>query len=163
MRTFEANPVTIERSRDYALLWRISVDPHIYRVTSDDFSPRPNQWKVAQREDLIYLLAREDSQVLGFCAFIPVNGVTFESHLCFLQCAYGPKAAAAFEQMLRWMWAGTRAERICGAVPDYNRRAIKFSERAGFEQYGRNLACWMKNGRLHDMVLRGISRPKANL
>jgi RimJ/RimL family protein N-acetyltransferase len=153
----EDRAVTIERSRDYSLLWQIVMQDSIYRITSDDFSPTPSRWKIAEREEFIYLLARQAGEVLGFCAFYPVNGVTFEAHLCFL--SRGSVNQDAFAQMLAWMWKNTRATRIVGSIPDYNRSAIKFSERAGFAVYGINPQSWMKDGQLRDLILLGISRP----
>lgn len=149
--------VTIERSRNYSLLWQIVLEDSIYKITSDDFSPAPRNWKLAESEACIYLLARRGEEVLGFCAFYPVNGVTFDAHLCFL--SRGAVNQDAFAQMLAWMWRSTRAARIVGSIPDYNRSAIKFSERAGFAVYGINPQSWMKDGRLRDLILLGISRP----
>jgi RimJ/RimL family protein N-acetyltransferase len=149
--------VTIERCRNYSLLWQIVMHDSIYRITSDDFSPSPSQWKIAERHDFVYLLARQATEPLGFCAFYPVNGVTFEAHLCFL--SRGPVNQDAFAQMLAWIWKNTRATRIVGSIPDYNRSAVKFSERAGFQVYGINPQSWMKDGRLRDLILLGISRP----
>lgn len=154
--------ISITRTRDYSLLCRIALEPAIYGTTSDDFSPSPSRWRIAEREDFIYLLAKletadEENGLLGFCAFYPLNGVTCEAHLCFL--SRGQVNRDAFQLMLAWMWKNTRAERICGAVPAYNRAAIQFAIRAGFREYGRNLRCWKKDGILHDQVLLGISRP----
>jgi RimJ/RimL family protein N-acetyltransferase len=149
--------ISITRTRDYSLLWRIALEPAIYATTSDDFAPPPSRWKIAEREDFVYLVAFDGVALLGFCAFYPLNGVTHEAHLCFL--ARGQVNRDAFALMLAWMWKNTRVERICGAVPAYNRAAIQFAIRAGFREYGRNPRCWMKNGKLHDQVLLGISRP----
>jgi RimJ/RimL family protein N-acetyltransferase len=150
-------PVTIERTRDYSLLWQIVMSDSIYRITSDDFSPAPRNWKLVESEECIYLLARQGEKVLGFCAFHPVNGVTFAAHLCFL--SRGPANQDAFRLMLAWMWRSTRATRIVGSIPDYNRSAIKFCERAGCQIFGINPQSWMKDGRLRDLILLGISRP----
>lgn len=151
--------ILIERSRDYALLMRIATEPTIYRLTSDDCSPLPQAWRIPEREDCIYLLARSGNEILGFAAFFPVNGITVEAHLCFLRSAYGPKAFASFIKMLGWIWGATKAHRIIGAVPSYNRLAITFAERAGFGVYGVNPKAWLKDGKLYSMICLGISRP----
>jgi hypothetical protein len=151
--------ISIERSRDYALLMRIATEPKIYRLTSDDCSPLPQAWRIPEREDCIYLLARSGDEILGFAAFFPVNGITVDTHLCFLKNAYGPKAFASFIKMLGWMWGATKTQRIIGAIPEYNRAAISFSRRAGFLEYGVNPKSWMKDGKLHSLICLGISRP----
>jgi RimJ/RimL family protein N-acetyltransferase len=149
--------VGIKRSRDYALLSRIATSHEIYRATSDDFSPPAEQWRISERDDFIYLVASIARCVLGFCAFYPVNGVSYEAHLCFL--SRGEVNRQAFRKMLDWVWQHTRARRIFGGIPDYNRAAIAFVKRAGFEQFGVNPRSWMKGGTLYDQVLLGISRP----
>jgi RimJ/RimL family protein N-acetyltransferase len=149
--------ISIERSRDYDLLWRIATDPSIYGPASDDFSPEREAWDIPQRDDFVYLLARSGKQVLGFAAFFPVNGVTVDAHLCFL--SRGPVNQQAFAKMLGWMWGATKTERIVGAIPEYNRAAISFSRRAGFLEYGVNPKSWMKDGKLHSLICLGISRP----
>lgn len=151
--------VTISRSRDYSLLWRIATSPRIYRMTSDDRSPAPLRWRIQEREDCIYLLAKAGNQILGFCAFYPVNGATYETHVCFLEEAYGQKALAAFKTMLWWIWENTRAARIVGSVPDFNELAIAFAKRAGFEVYGVNHKSFLKDGRLRNQICMGISKP----
>lgn len=149
--------ISIERSRDYALLMRIATEPTIYRLTSDDCSPLPQAWRIPEREDCIYLLARIDQQLLGFVAFYPVNGVSYEAHLCFL--SRGPVNQLAFAKMLGWIWGATKAQRLIGAVPSYNRLAIAFAEKAGFSAYGVNPKAWLKSGKLYSMICLGISRP----
>lgn len=149
--------IAIERTNNYPLLMRIATHPRIYRPTSDDASPLPGAVRIPEREDCIYLLARIDQQILGFVAFCPVNGVTFDAHLCFL--TRGPVNQQAFQKMLGWMWGATKAQRIIGAVPSYNRLAIRFAEKAGFSVYGVNQKSWMKNKRLYSMICLGISRP----
>ena len=151
------HPVTIQRSRDYSLLWRIATSEEIYRVTSDDGSPIPSRWRIAEREDCYYLLAQENETILGFCAFYPVNAVTFETHVCFL--SRGPVNESAFRAMLAWMWNNTKALRIVGAVPEYNHLAIAFARRCGFEKFGWNRDSFLKNGKLYAQVCMGISRP----
>jgi len=152
--------ITIERTREYSLLQRIVTAERIFERTADDFSPAPSEWLIPDREGLIYLLARDGNQILGFCVFVPVNGVTYEVHVCFLRIAYGEKALASFARMLGWMWGATETQRIIGAVPEYNAAAIHFARRAGFEVFGVNQKSWLKHGRLHDQVMLGISRPE---
>jgi RimJ/RimL family protein N-acetyltransferase len=149
--------IVIEHTKNYPLLMRIATHPRIYRPSSDDASPRPEAWRIPERDDCIYLLARIDQQLLGFVAFYPVNGVTYEAHLCFL--SRGPVNQQAFAKMLGWMWGATKAQRIIGAIPSYNRAAIAFAEKAGCTVYGVNPKSWMKDKKLYSLICLGISRP----
>lgn len=152
--------VKAEKSVDFDIIKRIGNDPAVYKHVSDDFSPEMGKWEPARDPNIIYLLAIdwELCQFVGFCAFWPLNAVLFDSHVAFLPVAYGARAEKAFRQMLNWMWANTAAQRIVGAIPDYNRHAIAFAERFG-ERFGYNAKAWSKGGQLCGLVLIGTSRP----
>jgi L-amino acid N-acyltransferase YncA len=151
--------IAITRSFSYSKLAEVVTSERIYDLTSDDFSPPPAKWLIPECEDVIYLLAREGERVLGFCAFVPRNGVTYEVHVCFLKCAYGQKALSSFIKMIGWMWGVTRAQKLVGFVPDSNPLAVNFARRAGFAVCGVIHKSWMKRGRLHDQICLELSRP----
>ena len=149
--------LTVERSVNYALLDYIAKEPSIWEATRDDFPP--DDYTVPQGNGIYYLLAHDGDDLLGFCAFWPQNAVCFDAHLCFRPCAYGKRASFAFRIMLNWMWINTKAQRIVGSIPVYNRLAIAFCKRAGGTVYGVNPKSWVRDGKLHDQVLIGMSRP----
>lgn len=151
--------VKASQEYDFNLIEDIGNDPCIYRNASDDLSPE--YWTPNRDEQIKYLLAFdwESGCFMGFCAFFPQNGVCYDLHLAFLPESYGPKAGCAFRKMLNWMWSHTTAKRITGSIPIYNRRAIAFAKRMGGQVYGVNPQSWLKDGRLRDQILIGVSKP----
>ena len=148
----------IERSFDYALLAAIGNEPSVYKMSADDYSPIRGAWKPIESQQIVYLVAHEKNNLLGFCAFVPENQVCFVAHILFLPVAYGSRSRRAFAAMLEWMWENTVAERIVGQIPVFNRLAIQFAKECGCREMGINPRSWKKGGHLHDRVMLGISR-----
>lgn len=153
---------TIERTRDFKLLKRLATDPAIFPWIHDDYFRDPRIWQPPQAEFIVNLVAIDDAGAFGFVIFMPRTLSCYDAHLGFLPRSYGAKALAAFKEMLDWVWQNTTAARLVGEIPVENRRAIAFSERAGFERYGFNPASTLRGGILRDQVCLGISKPKAS-
>ena len=151
--------VNVERTRDYAAIHALATDPAIFHHVTDDWFPDPAKWEPIRSEQVIYLLASDESGGFGFGVFIPENWSCYKAHIGFLPRSYGQQAITSFKLMLDWMWEQTRAERIVGEIAQENRRAIQFAVRAGFEQYGINKKSKLRGGILRDQVCLGISRP----
>lgn len=141
------------------MIRQLATDPAIFPLISDDHFSDPETWEPPHETHVVNLLARDAMGFFGFGIFIPRTLDCHEAHLGFLPRSYGARALLAFQEMLAWIWRNTKAARIVGEIPIENRRAIAFSERAGFERYGFNPASTLRGGILHDQVCLGISRP----
>lgn len=150
--------ITIERSRDWALIRSVMVHPQIYPHISDDFAPTPDEYEVAQNEAIFYLAAKDDAEFLGLFAYLPQNSICWEVHTCLLPNAWGPRATGAAKESIRWIFANTACQRIVTNVPARNRLALRFAKRAGLLQYGFNPRSYPKHGQLVDQILLGISK-----
>jgi RimJ/RimL family protein N-acetyltransferase len=62
--------------------------------------------------------------------------------------------------MSSWLWAHTSCRRLITNVPARNRLALRFAEAAGMERFGVNHASLLKDGKLQDQILLGLSRPE---
>jgi len=151
--------ITIDRSRDYALIKSLAIHPAIFPHISDDFTCDPQKWQPPENELIRYLIASDDQGAFGFGIFLPENSACWKAHFGFLPRSYGAKALTSFKAMLRSIWATTPAARIVGEICRDNRRAIRFAERAGCEIYGVNSKSIVRGGTLRDLVCLGISKP----
>jgi len=150
-----------ERSTDYALIRSVVTSPEVWAGASDDFSGSPNNWQPLQSEHVWYLMAWDDDTLLGLFALHPQNRVCWEVHTCLLKHCWGPQAAACAKAAIAWVWQNNHElQRIVTQVPCGNRLAHRFAKEAGMIQYGLNLKAFMKNGRLQDIALLGVSRPE---
>lgn len=151
--------ITFERTRDWPTIKRIVTHAKIYSAVSDDFSPLPDKWEPIQDESLWYVLVRDDEELIGMWMFQARNVICWDVHTCLLPSAWGPKAREAVHGMVQWIWDNTCCLRLITEVPAYNRLALNFAIAAGMEEFGRNPRSYMKYGRLHDVILLGMSKP----
>lgn len=151
--------IHFERSFDYPLIRAILTVPAIWRHISDDGSPAPADYQPIESELLWYVLVWDEKELLGLWMFHPHNTVCWEVHTALLPNAWGERARQAARQMTDWIWAHTPCCRIITNVPETERIALKFALAAGMEEYGRNPRSFLKDGRLLDQILLGISKP----
>lgn len=152
--------LTFERTRDYALVRAIATHPRVWEHISDDATAPREQWQPAEHEAFWYVLVRDADEDLGFFLLTPHNAVCWEIHTCLLPRAWGARARDAAAGIVAWLWANTPAERLVTTVPASNRLALRFALRAGMTEYGRNPSSYLKQGRLEDQILLGLSRPE---
>ena len=150
--------ITFERTREYGLVGAIRRHPKLYDAAADDFSPAVDKCVVREDEAIWYVLALREGSILGLFAIAPQNAICWEIHTRLLPASWGAIATAAAAGIIPWIWEHTPCERLVTVCPIYNRLAIRFAERAGLMRYGVNSKSWLKNGRLFDQVLLGISK-----
>lgn len=151
--------MTFERSKDWQAIKTIVTHARVYPHITDDFSPARDKWEPLTNGAVEYILVRDKDEVLGLWAF-EVGSVCWRVHTCLLPCAWGKRGIEAAEQMAQWIWTNTPCLRIITEVPSYNTLAFRFATSAGMERYGVNPQSYMKNGKLWDVSLLGISKPK---
>lgn len=151
--------ITLERSTDWETIKKVITHPRIWPAVSDDGSPPPEQWEPLKDAAAYYVLIKDNEELLGLWAFYPHNSASWEVHTCILPNAWGNRAKEAVKKLSAWVWENMPAQRITTEVPDYNRVALRFALAAGLVPYGCNPKAYQKNGKLHDVILLGISRP----
>lgn len=151
--------MTFERSHDWELIKSIVTHPSVYSGISDDGSPPAEQWNPKEYPLVQFVIARDGNEILGLWALAPQTSACWEVHTCLLPNAYGKRAHQAVMEFEDWVWNNTKAMRVVTDVPEYNRVALRFSLNAGLKQFGLNPKAYMKNGKLHDVIMLGISKP----
>jgi len=149
--------IRLSETRNFPLIQQIVTNPAIYPFVSDDGSPAPEYWKAP--ECLKYCLVTDSDEVLGLWIFRYVRAALWDVHTCLLENARGKRAYEAVKMAPAWAWENLPgARRLITEVPVYNRPALIFALKAGMEKYGVNPKSYLKDGKLHDVVLLGISR-----
>jgi len=151
--------IHIERSTDYDLVRAIMTQPSVYGHLTDDFSPPAADYRPIEGDAIWYVIVWDDNDLLGLWLFVPQNGICWEVHTVLLPLAWGDRARRAAGVMLDWIWKNTPCRRIITNVPRDNRVAYHFALAAGMNVYGQNECSFLKNGKLHDQICLGISRP----
>jgi RimJ/RimL family protein N-acetyltransferase len=150
--------VTYERTEDLELVRSIMTHPRVYPHITDDGSPAAAEFQPVNHPAIWYVLARDGDELLGLYMFIPQGAACWEVHTCLLPASWGARAAAAAAGAAAWLFERTTCRRIVTSVPSYNRLALRYAERAGMQQFGVNPRSFLKDGKLHDQVLLGLSK-----
>ena len=147
-----------EISTDVELIRKIATSPWIYPHISDDFSPNAEDWQPPIGSAFVYLIVYDEQELLGMWTLYKQNAICWEIHTCLLPNAWGKRARVAGKEVIDWIFENTDCLRIVTNVPDYNRLAFKYAIECGLIRYGLNPASYMKDGKLHNQILLGISK-----
>lgn len=131
----------------------------LYDAGADDYAPTREAFRPRTDEAIYYVRVDDGAGYLGLFVLAPQSAVCWEIHTRLLPCAWGDRALEAMRGIVAWAFAGGApgCRRITGAVPRENRLAIRFALRAGFQLFGVNEKSYLKNGRLTDQILLGVS------
>ena len=111
-------------------------------------------------DSIYYLAIYDDSDIAGIFAFVVINGITLDGHTNILPRFRGEKSIEAARLGLKWVFDNTKFVKINGSTPIYNKRAIAFNKKIGFEVEGINKGSIMKDGKLYDQIYFGLERSK---
>ncbi len=152
--------MTLCRTFDMDRVRQIITAPEIYRHVGDDGSPKAEDYMPPDNPAVIYLGVSDDGPVDGVFVLMPQNTATVEVHTCLTKPLWG-QAVEACIRGIQWIWENTGYQRIVTNVPVPNRLAAKLSTRSGMEMFGVNKASFLKDGRLYDQLMFGISKGAA--
>lgn len=152
--------VIVEPTSDLALIHLVLTDERIFDRLTDDYSPKRDE--IPDGSDpfpgAIYLLCRDEEEVLGLIVGAPFGGVELRLHPCLLPTSGGDRSREAGRQAISYFWFHTRYIRIIGIVPSYNHSSIKFLEDIGMLQFGFDQSSFQKNDKVWDQIYLGISK-----
>jgi hypothetical protein len=134
--------------------------PKIYPHITDDSAVPVDEFAPIDSPYILYLTCHDGDEYLGLWMFVQTNAVMLEVHTCLLPGHGFHRARQAAIEAAEWIWENTGCQRIWTQVPRNNRIARKFAEASGMVQFGTNPQCFLKGGKLVDLLLLGISRPR---
>ena len=153
---------SFERTEDVDLIRYVIAHPKVYGRASDDFAPPREQYQPNMDPRIWYVLAKLDGLVLGLWGLFPHSDILWEVHTCLLPHAWGTVGHEASLAFLEWLWKHSPCRRLITSVPEFNRVAKRFAERAGMVEYGVNPLAYQKTKVLHNLIMLGCSRPDSN-
>lgn len=145
----------VERIYDADLIKDICTRPEIWEtISEDDYDPA--DFHVDLNE--CWLMVGDDVEVMGLYNLHPINGITLQIHPMILKEFRGKAAYESGKLALKWVVENTAYEKVFCYIPTIYRNVILFAMRCGMVKEGINRRSWLKNGKIHDMVLLGITR-----
>lgn len=138
-----------KNEKDIARIWN---HPKVSEWIRDDLCP-----KIAKPIIVFPLLYLMNKEKTGVIMVLPVNGVTCQVHTACLPELWG-KASVFIRDCIDWGMDNTRYQKIITYVPVFNKLAIRAAKKAGFEQEGLVKQSFLKNWKLHDELLFGLTK-----
>lgn len=156
--------MTFERTTDTRLIRSFLTEPRCYRRMANDSAPPIAEFRVGYPLPIgiTYVVGVEygaEAEALFLLCDTQEGPSVAEVHFCIIPEAWGRTVEIA-RAFLEWVWRETRLKRLIGKVPGYNRLAKRLAERVGFVQYGVSVAPIQKHGKMFQVNLLEIRRPR---
>ncbi|WP_313632566.1 GNAT family N-acetyltransferase [Massilia timonae] len=124
--------------------------PHIHEDGTDEAAPHDL--------DGFHWLLVSDGAPAGVFLAHPRSAACYEVHTCLLPRIWGAGAARAAQLLLEHLFQVVGCEKVVTNVPTYNRPALRFAKASGMQVEGNNRSSFLRNGRLEDQIMLGITR-----
>ena len=143
----------LKELNDLNLINEIILNPFVQDDIADDSSLGVS---LAEIPSHMRFIGVYDNDILcGLYMLIPQNCVTVEVHTCLLPLLRGKKAIQAGRLIIQYMF--DRYRKIISWIPVDNKKAELYSKLLGFKVEGISRESYLKNGKLQDMKLVGIT------
>ena len=153
--------IQLTRSYDVDALNALLTHPKVYPHIADDMAAGPDDFTVGAIVDnpsVIFVAAMKHGEMLGAFMFIKTNGVTYDVHSAVHPEHRGRLTPLMAKGAVKWMFDNTDCMKVETKVPSYNRLAKKLTEAVGLTYEGTSRMSFLKNGKLYDQLLYGITR-----
>ncbi len=151
--------ITIAETRNFPLIKSICGHPDVYGPASADGAPPAEEFQPCEMDGIRYVAVRRDRETVGIWMLVPHSTVCWEIHTALLPTVRGKEAVFASGLMKEWVWSSTNCLRLITNVPAFNRRTVMFCRMVGMKQFGLNEKSFMKDGKLQDQLMFGLSKP----
>ena len=152
--------ISVCRTHDYTEIDKIFKHEEIYPHVSDDYSNNPEDMDTelaASNEALFFIKSEVDENLAGMFMYHPHNGVLYEVHSAVLPEYRGAISVEMALMSLQWMFKNTNCKKVITYVPRGNKPAFALARRVGMIVEGVNRLSIMKNGKLIDQKVLGIT------
>ncbi len=149
-------PIQFQPTTDTEIVKQIVTSPRVWENLSDDYDGDPADYEAKVHPQVVYVLAKDADKTLGLLIFSVHSRICWEVTIAVTREGRG-RALEIAKAGIPWVFS-KGCLRIIGRVLKSNRLAVKLNKAAGFQVYGVNKECVLKNGKLEDFVLFGISK-----
>ncbi|MRA47184.1 GNAT family N-acetyltransferase [Acinetobacter pittii] len=132
---------------------RIILNEHVQKDICDD--PTRNE-KVQNLGPHEWIGVVENDTTQGLFLLIKHNSIAIEIHTCLLPSLRGSKAIEAGKLVLDLIFENYH--KVISWIPENNRKAKLFAQMLGFQVEGINRASFLKDGKLLDQFLVGLTK-----
>ena len=138
---------------DLIAINKIILNPFVQDDICDDFSAGVSLSEIPRHVQ--FMGVYDDNMLCGLYMLVPQNCATVEVHTCLLPLLRGVKAIQAGQLIIQYMFE--QYKKIISWIPVDNKKAELYSRLLGFKIEGISRESYLKNGKLQDMKLVGIT------
>lgn len=148
----------VEPTQDSELISSCIRHPRVWPSVSDDGSPLKETFSPVFSESIVYLAAFDRGEFFGIFMLHAHNFICWEVHTCLLPSSWGEKAKRFASLCIDWIFSNTECKRLITNVPSNNVLALRLAKLSGMKEFGVNEKSFMKNGKVLDQIILGISK-----
>lgn len=129
-------------------------------ISDDALTPDQHaSWRPRIDDGSRWYISLEGDEVVGVHWMRRVNAITWEAHANIRPKFWGNKLGTEHcRHAFKGMMTDTGAQKVILLVPDNCPQVQRMAESLGFRQEGRQVASFLKNGKVYDQVHYGITR-----
>ena len=145
----------IIQTKDVNFISSILNDTRVKSWLSDDCSP--NEFVPIINDEVLYLTEETNK---GIIKIEPMNGICCQVHIAVLlpSSLGGEKTREFVQKVIAWGFENTRYIKAVAMIPEYNKFAIRLAEKVGFEKEGELKKSFLKNWKLYNQVIYGLTK-----
>ena len=145
--------IELKELNDLSAINGIILNPFVQDDISDDYSKGVFLESIPSHVKFmgVYL----NDILSGLYMLAPQNSVTVEVHTCLLPTLRGCNAIKSGKLIIQYMFS--QYQKIISWIPVDNKKAELYSKLLGFKIEGISRESYLKNGKLQDMKLVGIT------
>ena len=136
-----------------------------YKHLIDDGSPSIDEYSAEEMlsdKRVFYLKATTGDEDIGYFLLVPINCITYDSHVCILPEHKGKKAIGVGKEAIEWMFNNTKCRKIISYIATNKRNVYAYAKSVGFEMEGFCKKSFMYNGKIYDQSLMGINKKEVD-
>lgn len=150
----------VRRTYDPMTIREVMTHPDMFATVAED-GQDPGDY-TPDVQGSCWLAMRDDDELVALYQLQQRNAVTLEIHAQVLHQHRKEYSGATGKAALQWILDNTDAEKVIAWVPEIYPNVRSFTESQGFQIEGVNRKSYLKNGKLHDQTLLGITRSEIN-
>jgi len=149
--------IIAERTFDTKLIRSIMTNDAIWKTVSQDGQSKADYIPYVQADCWLKMLF--NNICVGVFGFESVNKITIQVHPAILAEYRGKIGHEAGIEHLRWIYENEpTCMKIVATIPVIYKHVKLYANMLGYRDEGINRASYMKNGRIHDQWMLGITR-----
>ena len=138
---------------------RVLMDDDVIQLTSDDLmkiekgTVKAECANMLQNPAVFIFMPDEDTVFI----FNPLNNVMYDVHIAIKKGESRKKAVENLIKVSKWMVIHTNLKKAITMIPEYSEKTLKLADALGMKREGKLSSAYLKNGKLHDIIVYGIT------